>query len=166
MKKFLWGEADFLVRVLTRDFGKIDILAKGARKTNSKLNSHLDVLNHIRLSFIRNGDNIPTFTDADILSANGRWFADAVSFKVSGKITRVLDMVVPIGVADEVLFFLALGFFGREYPDMEKASLNFLSSFLAHEGYSEAVGISQSSLESLPHNVSEAIIKLWPVLMI
>ena len=49
MKKMPFGEADFLVRVLTKDFGKMDALAKGARKTASKLNPHLDILNHIRM---------------------------------------------------------------------------------------------------------------------
>src|SRR3989338_8221854 len=86
MKKMPFGEADFLVRLLTKDFGKMDVLAKGARKTASKLNAHLDMLNLVRIQFVKNGERIPTLTDAEIILRFDDWFSDAESISVAGRI--------------------------------------------------------------------------------
>src|SRR3989338_7448391 len=94
MKKMPFAEADFLVRILSKDFGKIDILAKGARKTASKLNLHLDILNHIRVSYVKNGDRLPTLIDAEILERLDDWFSDADLLSAAGRILQVLDMLI------------------------------------------------------------------------
>src|SRR3989344_6343947 len=94
LRKMPFGEADFLVRVFTRDFGKMDVLAKGARKTISKLNPHLDILNHIRLQFVKNGERMPTLTDAEIISGFGNWFLDANRISTAGRILKTIDLVV------------------------------------------------------------------------
>lgn len=41
LKKEEWGEAGLLITALTRDFGKIRLLAQGARKHGAKLQGHL-----------------------------------------------------------------------------------------------------------------------------
>ena len=94
MKKTPYGEADFLVRALTKDFGKMDALAKGARKTASKLNAHLDILNHTRLQFVKNGERMPTMTDAEVISGFGNWFLDANRISTAGRILKTIDLVV------------------------------------------------------------------------
>mgnify|MGYP001603563609 FL=1 len=42
LKKEDWNEADWLVTVLSSDFGKIRLLAQGARKHGAKLQGHLE----------------------------------------------------------------------------------------------------------------------------
>ena len=150
IKKMPFGEADFLVRVLTKDFGKIDILAKGARKTASKLNLHLDILNHIRMQFVKNGERLPTLMDAEIISRFDDWFLSADKLSVAGKILQVLDMTVLTGARDEKLFFMLLDFFGK--AEDEKSAVDFLRSFFEHEGYGN----------TLPPEFEERILRLWP----
>ena len=151
MKKTPYAEADFLVRVLTKDFGKIDILAKGARKTASKLNLHLDILNHIRLQFVKNGERLPTLMDAEIIAKYDDWFLDADKLSIMGRILQVIDMVILPGAKNETLFSMAIDFFGSTKQNQETA-LNFLREFFAHEGHGD----------SLPDERQEAILKLWP----
>ena len=151
MRKMPFGEADFLVRVLTRDFGKIDVLAKGARKTASKLNAHLDMLNHIRLQFVRNGERLPTLTDAEILNRYDDWFSDSEHTSVAGRILQTLDRVILSGSKDEELFSIIAKFFSK--PDTrEENAVRLLREIFKHEGHGD----------SLPPEHQEAIIRLWP----
>src|SRR3989344_7862165 len=161
VKKMPFGEADFLVRVLTRDFGKIDILAKGARKSASKLNSHLDILNRVRLNFVKpastrsslggNGDRIPTLTDAEIISRHDDWFSDSQSLSVAGRVLQVLDLIILHQSKDEELFLTAVDFFSKHDPSEENA-VKFFRLVFAHEGHGG----------ELPPEQFQNIIKLWP----
>lgn len=163
LRKMSFGEADFLVRILTKDFGKMDILAKSARKSSSKLNPHLDILNHVRLQFVRparqnfneggNGEKIPTLTDVEVISRFDDWFSDADKLSIMGRILQVIDMVVLPGAKDETLFSMTVDFFRSQKQNQETA-LNFLREFFAHEGHGD----------SLPPEHREAIIKQWPAL--
>ena len=151
MRKMPFGEADFLVRLLTKDFGKMDVLAKGARKSASKLNAHLDMLNYIRLQFVRNGERIPTLTDAEIISRFDDWFSDAERISVAGRMLQVLDLTILPGSKDKELFEMALEFF-KSNDFSEARALQFLRDLFAHEGHGD----------SLPPEHREAIIQKWP----
>lgn len=62
LKRIEWGEADLLVTALTRDFGKIRLLAQGARKHGAKLQGHIEPGSCSSISFVigRNGYRITT----------------------------------------------------------------------------------------------------------
>ena len=155
IKKMPFGEADFLVRMLTKDFGKIDILAKGARKSTSKLNMHLDILNHIRISFVKNGDRIPMLTDAEVIARYDDWFLDSEHISVAGRILQTLDQIILPGSKDGDLFLMTLGFFSAPDSSEEKA-VRFLREIFEEQGYGN----------SLPPEYEHNIIKLWPILKI
>ena len=50
LKKHPLGEADLLVTLYTPDRGKLLAMAKGARRSTSKLVGHLEPLTQVRLS--------------------------------------------------------------------------------------------------------------------
>ncbi len=62
LKKEEWNEADWLVTALARDFGKIRLLAQGARKHGAKLQGHLEPGCIAELSFVvgKNGYRLTT----------------------------------------------------------------------------------------------------------
>ncbi len=62
LKKGEWKEADLLITALTRDFGKIRLMAQGARKHGAKLQSHIEPGSLSELSFVvgRNGYRLTT----------------------------------------------------------------------------------------------------------
>ena len=62
LKREEWGEADLLVTALTADFGKIRLLAQGARKHGAKLQGHIEPGSQSYLSFVigRNGYRLTT----------------------------------------------------------------------------------------------------------
>lgn len=62
LSKGEWREADCLVAALTPDFGKIRLLAQGARKHGAKLQGHLEPAAASDISFVigRNGYRLTT----------------------------------------------------------------------------------------------------------
>ena len=50
------GESDKMLSCYTKDFGRIDVYAKGVRLQKSKLNSHLNTFSYVRLMLTRTGD--------------------------------------------------------------------------------------------------------------
>jgi len=43
LKRKDWKASDFLFSIYTKDFGRINLVAVGTKKINSKLNGHLSV---------------------------------------------------------------------------------------------------------------------------
>ncbi len=68
------GEADKLVTILTREEGKIEGVARGARKTKSRLAAGVDLFTHGRFAFHR-GKTWPIITGQDPLE-RFLWFRD------------------------------------------------------------------------------------------
>lgn len=62
LRKDEWGEADCRLTALTADFGKIRLLAQGARKHGAKLQGHLEPGTVSDISFVagRNGYRLTT----------------------------------------------------------------------------------------------------------
>lgn len=60
LKKTDAGEADLLLTVYTKDFGKIRALAQGIKKEGAKLRGHLEPLSVSKISFVlgKNGERL------------------------------------------------------------------------------------------------------------
>lgn len=153
IKKTPYGEADFWVRVLTKDFGKIDLRARGVRKYNSKLKSHLDFLDHSNISFVKNEDRVPTIIDAEKISSNNNNFLNTEKLRDTLNVMRVIDEIIPLEVKDFKLFSLARDFLTS---DIDNYSALFMQNVIFHEGY--------GMVSSLPTSTQDFIIKKWPVL--
>ncbi|MBN2096510.1 DNA repair protein RecO [Candidatus Peregrinibacteria bacterium] len=68
IRKCDFGEADRIVTVLTDDYGKIDLLAKGARRLKSKFCGRLELFNEIDLSGSA-GRELHYLDEADLIKA-------------------------------------------------------------------------------------------------
>ena len=65
-----YGESDKIVTFLTRDFGKIKGIAKGARRSKKRFQNALGLFSHIRLIFFdREGVGLVRVESGDILHA-------------------------------------------------------------------------------------------------
>ncbi len=68
LKKALLGESDLLVTLYSREHGKLRVVAKGARKSVSKLVGHLEPLTLVRLSMAQ-GRTLDIVTQAQVLDS-------------------------------------------------------------------------------------------------
>ena len=60
------GEADLLVTLFTKEQGKLRAVAKGARRSNSKLVGHLEPLTQVRLT-VAHGRNLDYISQAQVI---------------------------------------------------------------------------------------------------
>jgi DNA repair protein RecO (recombination protein O) len=68
LKKSPFGEADLIVTLYSAERGKIRAIAKGARRSNSKLVGHLEPLTQVRLSLAQ-GRNLDIITQAQLVES-------------------------------------------------------------------------------------------------
>ncbi|MBI3460159.1 DNA repair protein RecO [Candidatus Acetothermia bacterium] len=61
-----YRESDSILTVLTRDYGKVSLIAKGARRTDSKFTAALDLLTFSELVFYE-GENLKLLKEASIV---------------------------------------------------------------------------------------------------
>jgi DNA repair protein RecO len=165
LKKTPYGEADFIVRALSRELGKIDFIMKGARKVSSKLNAHIDVGNHVRMFYVKNGDRMPTLADAESLDTYPLWYSTKDMLAFFERSLRTIDMLVPLEQPDQRIFEITRALLRHPTThrsamfSYEKLGYLFLREIFLREGYGDT-----PRAQFLPSEIRDDIIKLWPIL--
>lgn len=89
-----WGEADRIVVIFTKQFGKMSVLAKGIRRVKSKKRGHMEMFSRFRFSGVF-GHGLPLINEAELINnyfeireklkktAVGYYFCEVI-----GKVTR------------------------------------------------------------------------------
>lgn len=123
LKKDFSGEADLLIAAFSEKYGKIRLLAQGARKDGAKLKGHLEPGTYALLGFVA-GKNMYRLTEADTTES---FLGTSQSFKKIKARTWIFDFVERHTMEDlrgeAGDFFAALVNFLR---DLENAQENTL----------------------------------------
>jgi DNA repair protein RecO (recombination protein O) len=106
------GEADRLFVVYTKEFGKLELLAKAVRKIKSKLRSGLDVFYLSEVEFIQ-GKAQKTLTDAILLDGFKNLRKDLTRLAIARKVAEVFIGLVSGQEKDERLWRLLTETFKR-----------------------------------------------------
>jgi DNA repair protein RecO (recombination protein O) len=139
------GEADKLLTIFTRQFGKIRVLAKGARKTKSRFGSSTELLTHCDLLIY--GDEkreLHIISGHSIRSSNYRLREDIGRLLFGLQVAEIVDLLSPereenaeaFGILREAVEALD----GTDIPPFNifaSASLKLLRAF----GYDMAIDI-------------------------
>src|SRR6185369_6040187 len=64
-----YGEADRIVTLITRDYGKVRVICKGIRKMKSRKRGHIDVFNRLKFSASKSHD-LDIVTEAELIEAH------------------------------------------------------------------------------------------------
>ena len=112
LKKEARGEADLLLTVYTRDFGKLKILGKAVRKINSKLRSAVRIFSLSEIEFIQ-GKSQKTLTDAILIGKSPPLIKDLKKLRIAHKIAEVLDKLIKGQERDEKIWNLLIEIFQR-----------------------------------------------------
>ncbi len=62
-----YGEADRILVVISEDFGKVSLLAKGIRKIKSKKRGHLEIFSEVKFSAVK-GQGFDIMTEAETIN--------------------------------------------------------------------------------------------------
>ncbi len=107
IKRRNFGEADRVLTVLTRTYGKIQVRAPGVRKITSRRSSHIELLNLTLFTLYRNSHaSFPTVTEAQ---AQEEFLSIKKTLQKIGfayYICELIDTLCAERVEDRKIFFL------------------------------------------------------------
>jgi len=136
LKSMEYQEADKIVTIFTKDYGKITAIAKGVRKTKSKFGSSLEILTHSVFLFYK-GRNIDIVSQTEILESFFSTSKEVIKFafaancvEVVNKLTEEREINIDLfNLLKEVLHYL------RESNDPKLLTLSFKWQTMSILGY-------------------------------
>lgn len=157
LKKRNFGEADRLLTIFTRDFGKITALAKGARRPRSKKAGHIELGNWCKL-FVARGKNIDLLTEVQLKRAFG--IADFREERANQiyHLLEIVENLTPIHQKNREVFILLVHFLKKiaSSEDFNLVSSVFKIKLLSILGFFSSSNLKDSktkkTLEFLENN--------------
>ena len=108
LRIYPWSETSCIASIYTRDFGKLSVLAKGARRPKSPFEAALDLLSICRVVFIpKSGDALDLLTEAKLLRRYRAGAADLLRLYSGYYVAELLDRLTDKGDEQAELFELA-----------------------------------------------------------
>lgn len=143
LKKSSQGEADAVLFIFTRDFGKIRAVAKGIKKESAKLKGHLELLNLSSIGFVlgKSGERI---TQAELVNFWPVLRADYEKLGAALRMAELVDRYCLTGDRDEKLWELLM----KSFEELEKEPLAqdfpavFEKEFLKVLGYGGVLSVA------------------------
>jgi len=144
------GEADRLAVLWTKDHGKLRVLAKGVRKTSSRMGGSLEPMSHVKIDAVKSRGDLFVTRNVQHLTRFTTLRADYDRIAAGLAVVEVIDAIPSEDTADEGIFSLLLRVLQSldtpEYlPGLIPAS--FFFKLLAYDG-SEPVVEACVSCES------------------
>lgn len=129
------GEADRIVTIITSGHGKVRAVAKGARRTRSRLAGHVEPLRHADLQLYRGRGDLDIVTGAVTLNRWGDLREDLDRLGTAMSLAEAVDQIVHDRGEDPVPYQMLVGALGRlDRGSAEMLLPAFLLRLLAHEG--------------------------------
>jgi len=136
LKSMEFKEADKIVTVYTKDYGKITAIAKGVRKTKSKFGSSLEILTY-SIFLIYKGRNIDIVSQTEILESFFSTSKEVIKFAFAANCVEIVNKLteereINIGLFNllkEVLHYL------RGTNDPKLLALSFKWQTMSILGY-------------------------------
>jgi DNA repair protein RecO (recombination protein O) len=101
-----YGEADTVLTLLTRDHGLASAMAKGARKTTSKLGGRLQPGVWVRLTLFRGRGDMHTIRGASVVQAHAGLWVEGYRLQAASSVLEAAMRTLPEGQEDEAAFTL------------------------------------------------------------
>ena len=155
LKKDPYGEADLLVTILTKDFGKIKVMAQGVRKEAAKLKGHLELLAYSAISFVI-GKNFYRLTSAEAKDFFLGLRGDFSKLRIAYYITNLIDSNAFEEKGDARLFRLAHETFLKldeigidDFHELKKVLFEFNAGFLHVFGLLPEKAVGTNAVNSI-----------------
>ncbi len=150
LKRRNFGEADRIVTIFTRDFGKITVLAKGVRRPRSKKAGHLELGSWCKV-FVAKGKSLDLLTEVQTRYAFG---IDNFSEEKTNKIYHILEIVeniFPEHQKNLIAYNLLVKFLKRieQNDDFNLLSTVFKIKLMSNLGYFTSHTLKESNTKNI-----------------
>lgn len=127
IKRLDFKEADKIITILTQHNGKVDVLAKGVRKKESKRAAHIELLNKISFQAVsKNQNSRPVLTEVQIEATHTDLKKTLEHLRVLFLMCELISVLCPYREHQEEIFHLLTDTLSK----MQKESQGvFLQSF-------------------------------------
>ncbi|MGA2124300.1 MAG: DNA repair protein RecO [Acidimicrobiales bacterium] len=106
LRTYKSGEADRVVVLWTRHFGKVRVLAKGARKATSRLGATLETLAYVKVDLVKTRGEFYIVRHVAHLGHLANLRASYTRITAGYAVVEAMDAIPSDGVADEAIFDL------------------------------------------------------------
>ena len=138
LKRTNFGEADKILTIYTRHFGKIKVLAKGVRKTTSRKSGHLELFNWAQI-YLAKGRNLDIITEAETVRSFRGWRKNLAKVGLAYYFCELVERLTAENVKNQEIFNLLcgglLGLGRARASDLAQASQNFAQKLLEETGF-------------------------------
>lgn len=94
LKRSNYGEADRILTIYTKHYGKIKAIAKGVRKITSRKGGNLELFNHCVL-FLAKGRNLDIITEAQAINSFSRLGDNLEKAATAFYLVELVDQLTP-----------------------------------------------------------------------
>ena len=109
LKRTNFGEADKIVTVFSKHYGKITLLAKGVRRLSSRKRGDLEVFNQI-VFFADKGRNFDIVTETSLLNSFSEWRKDLSKVTAAYQICEMADKLTAERSEQEEIYNLLFAY--------------------------------------------------------
>ena len=136
LKQMPLGEADRILTICTPDAGKLRAVAKGIRRTKSRMGGHLEPLTHVSVS-VSQGRSLDTITEAETIHSFRGLREDLQLVSRAVYVAELVDGFSVEQSPSTAVFGLLLDTLGRLQQTSSAQSLvrNFEVQLLKHTGF-------------------------------
>lgn len=136
LKGYDYGEADRVLTLLTPHSGKMRAIAKGVRRTKSRMSGHLDLFTRSTLLVAR-GRQLDIVTQAETIESFRPMRTDLLRLSSAHYVAEILDEFSAENLANYPLYALAIATLRQlsGEGDLDLALRSFEMQSLTHTGY-------------------------------
>lgn len=157
LKRTNFGEADRILTIYTKHYGKIRAIAKGVRKIASRKGGNVEAFNHTSL-FLAQGKNLDIVSEAEVINSFKSWRKDLKKVGLAFYFSELVDKLTPEGQANRAVFELLREFLTRIGQESESELTRSFEEQLLDElgfGVPEALKKTPGSLKSYIETIIE-----------
>lgn len=131
-----YGEADRILILLTRDYGRVSLLAKGVRKPKSRKRGHLEVFSRVKFSAVK-GKGLDLMIEAEMMDNYQAVRCSLAKTAVAFYLTEVLGKLLREGESHPDIFQVMTDYLQQleTRNDLRNLRLEFIFQVLIHLGF-------------------------------
>ena len=139
LRKINQGDSSVIVSLFTPLFGKITVIAKGVKSPKSKMNSRLEIFNHVEVVFYRKQNrDIQMVKGADIIEVHNGIIEDIDKYMFASAVLELFVKLLPENEKHEILFkgiLRILKLFNKSEENPKILFIKFFIFFINEIGY-------------------------------
>lgn len=128
LKRINFGEADKVVTIYSKHFGKVTLLAKGIRRMTSRKRGSLEVFNQVTF-FATKGKGMDIVTETELLDSFSLCRKELNRIAVAYQLCEMVDKLTAEGSEQEEVYELLAGYLKNLKELKPEDNSNYLGTF-------------------------------------